>query len=322
MRFQYTSKVILICIILFLPVASADTISEILETKYLDFAHALKYSGVYDPDKNVQNHKHITGWIDIVGYDNMTMIDGVYYIPGAPEDHAIIQSKIWDTGLSWNNNLDWIKVTDERIFTDGKNITAEIDIHLLWHHSVRKTREGRSWIKKTYHYEYATFADIELAPKTFISSDYSNVSVDVVVYNNTVSPKTTLKVLNIPQTVISVDYMYENDTISHFLGVGAQKYTIKNCPYMQINSTDVWKGEGNLSQFNGFVIIPSMNYSTDNLTVTINDPYEAHIVDNVTVYEVKWHGMKNTFSSLLLLFVAIVGIFIVGSYYQIRRLKR
>jgi len=155
-----------------------------------------------------------------------------------------------------------------------------------------------------------TFIDTEIAPKTFISSDYSNVSVDVVIYNNTVSPKTSLKVINIPKTAISIDYMYENDTISHILSVGAQKYTIKNCPYMQI-----------LSQFNGFVIIPSMNYSTDNLTVTVNGPYEAHIVDNVTVYEVKWHGAKDTFSSLLLPFVAIIGIFIIGSLVQLRRFR-
>ena len=303
--------------------ASADTISEILETKYLDFAHALKYSGVYEPDKNVQNHKHITGWIDIVGYDNMTMIDGVYYIPGATEDYVIIKHKLWDTGLYWNNNLDFIKITDERTFQDGDNITAEIDIHLKWHHSTLKCRgvPPRCWISKTYHHEYVTFTDTEPTPKTFISSDYSNVSVDVVIYNNSVSPKTSLKVLNVPENTISINYTYDNESIIHYKGIATQEYTDKNCPYMQINSTDIWKGDGNLSQFNGFVIIPSMNYSTDNLTITVNDPYEAHIVDNVTVYEVKWHGANDTFSSLLLLFVAIIGIFIIGSLIQLRRLR-
>ena len=299
--------------------ASADTISEILEKKYLDFAHALNYSGVYDPDKTVQQSGHISGWIDIVGYDNMTCIDGVYYITGAPEDHAIVKHKLWDTGLYWNNNLDYIKITDERIFTDGDNITAEIDIYLKWHHSKKRKPPGKG-IKKTYYHEYATFADTELAPRTFISSDYSNVSVDVVIYNNTVSPKTTLKVLNIPKNIISINYTYDNESIIHHKGIATQKYTDKNCPYMQINSTDIWEDDGNLSQFNGFVIIPSMNYSTDNLTVTVNGPYKAHIVDNVTVYEVKWHGMKNTFSSLLLPFVAIVGIFIIGVVVQLRRI--
>ena len=311
---------ILICIILFLPVASADTISEILETKYLDFAHALNYSGVYVPDKNVQQSGHICGWIDIVGYDNMTMIDGAYYVPVAPEDHTIVKHKLWDTGLYWNNNLDFIKITDERIFQDGDNITAEIDIYLKWHHSKKRKPPGKG-IKKTYHHEYVTFTDTEPAPKTFISSDYSNVSVDVVIYNNSVSPKISLKVLNIPDNTISINYTHDNESITHHKGIATQKYTDKNCPYMQINSTDVWEDDGNLSQFNGFVIIPSMNYSTDNLTVTVNDPYEAHIVDNVTVYEVKWHGAKDTFSSLLLPFVAIVGIFIIGSFIQIKRLR-
>lgn len=302
--------------------ASADTISEILETKYLDFAHGLNYSGVYAPDKNVQESGHISGWIDIVGYDNMTQIDGVYYIPGAPEDHAITKHKLWDTGLYWNNNLDFIKITDELIFKDGDNITAEIDIHLLWHRSRLKCSgiPPRCRIHKTYYHEYATFADTELAPRTFISSDYSNVSVDVVIYNNTVSPKTTLKVLNVPENTITINYTHDNESITHYKGTATQEYTDKNCPYMQINSTDIWDDDGNLSQFNGFVIIPSMNYSTDNLTVTVNDPYEAHIVDNVTVYEVRWHGAKDTFSSLLLPFVAIVVIFIIGVVVQLRRI--
>ena len=302
--------------------ASAEPLAEILEMKYLDFAHALNYSDVYDPDKTEQHSGHIRGWIDIVGYDNMTMIDGVYYVPGAPEDYIIVRHKLWDTGLYWNNNLDYIKITDERIFTDGKNITAEIDIHLKWHSSTLKCRgvPPRCWISKTYHHEYVTFRDTELAPKTFMSSDYSNVSVGVVIYNNSVSPKISLKVLNIPEDTISINYTYDNESIIHHKGIATQEYTDKNCPYMQINSTDIWKGEGNLSQFNGFAIIPSMNYSTDNLTVTINDPYEAHIVDNVTIYEIKWHSMKDTFSSLLLPFVAIIGIFILGVIVQLRRI--
>ena len=313
---------VIVIIIFNVPVAYADTISEILETKYLDFAHDMKYADVYDPDKTVQQSGHIRGWIDIVGYDNMTCIGGVYYIPGAPEDHVIVRHKLWDTGLYWNNNLDFIKITDERIFTDGDNITAEIDIHLLWHHSTLKCRgiPPRCRIHKVYYHEYVTFIDTEIAPKIFTSSDYSNVSVDVVIYNNTVSPKTTLKVLNIPENTISINYTYDNESIIYHKGIATQKYTDKNCPYMQINSTDIWKGDGNLSQFNGFVIIPSMNYSTDNLTVTINGPYEAHIVDNVTVYEVKWHSAKDTFSSLLLPFVAIIGIFILGVIVQLRRI--
>jgi len=273
--------VILICIILFLPVASADTITEIIEKKYLDFAHSINYSDVYAPDKNVQESGHIRGWIDIVGYDNMTCIDGMYYVPGAPEDHVIVEHKVWDTGLYWNNNLDFIKITDERIFKDGDNITAEIDTHLKWHRSTLKCRgiPPRCWIHKVYYNEYVTFRDTEIAPKTFISSDYSNVSVDVVIYNNTVSPKTSLKVINIPENTVSINYTYDNESITHYKGTATQEYTDKNCPYMQINSTNIWKDDGNLSQFNGFVIIPSMNYSTDNLTVTVNDPYEAHIVE-------------------------------------------
>lgn len=310
---------ILICIILIFPVASAEPLSDILDRKYLDFAHALNYFGVYFPDKNIQNSDHIIGWIDIVGYDNMTCKDGVYYVPGIPVNHTIVKYEIWDTGLYWNNNLDYIEIIDKRIFQDEDNVTTEIDIHLLWHHSKKRKPPGKG-IKKTYHHEYATFSDTETAPDVFLLSDNSNVSVDVVIYNNTVSPKTSVKVFNVPANTLSINYTYDNESIIHHKGIAIQEYTDKNCPYMQINSTDIWEDNGNLSHFNKFAIIPSMNYSTDNLTVTVNNPYEAHIVDNITIYEVRWHGMKDTFSSLLLPFVAIIGIFILGVVVQLRRI--
>jgi len=313
--------VIIITLLVFMPIASADTILEILEKKFLDFAHNMEHSGMYIQDKQEQAHQHIRGWVDIVGYDNLTCIDGVHYVPGVPADHAIIKYDVWDEGVTstffiTNRNVDFIKITDERVFADDNCTTVEIDIYMMWHTSVKKCRTVSTatgshtycWISKNYTHEYATFSDTDISPLVFTPLDCTNTSVDVVIYNNTVSPKTTFKVLGVPDHVVSINYTYENETILHYHGTATQERTDKNCPCMQINSTNIWKDEGNLSQFNGFAIVPHMNFTEANLTVTLNSPYTAHEIDNITVYEERWHGAGDTFSVFLLPFLGIIAV--------------
>lgn len=319
---RYIHSLILLCIILFVSVASADIIDELFGTKYIYSVDELKYDGMYIPDEVVQSSQHIRGWIDVVGYKNITCIDGKYYIPGDSVNNSIVLYQTWDEGLFWNDNFDWIKIDDVRIAKDGNITTAEIDIHLKWHHSsLGTTSTGKSYVKKTYYDEYATFSDTDITPQTYPALNYSNTSIDVVIYNNTISPKTTIKALNIPENILLINYSYNNETIIHYHGIATQKYTETNCPYMNISSADIWSDGGNLSHMNGFVIIPSMNFSTNNLTITLNDPYSITEIDNITIYELKWHGANDTFSSLFWIFISIIGMFVIGSYYQIRRFR-
>lgn len=313
---------LLIGIIFFTPVSAEDAITEILEKTYLDFAHELEYINLYVPDEHVQNSGHIHGWIDIVGYDNLTMIEGEYYIPGAPENHVIIEHDKWESADGWNTGVDEFTETISVKNTDGV-ITVSNEIYLLWHTSTLRCRgyPPHCWIHKDYYEEYATFHDSEITPLIFIPLNCSNTSIEVIIYNNTISPKTTLKILEVPENTLSINYTYDNESIVHYLGAATQEHTEKNCPYMLITHVDIWKSNGNLSHLNDFVIIPSMNFSSNNLTVIATDPYSFTEINNITIYELKYHGHKDTFSSLFWVFILIVGIFAIGSYYQIRRLQ-
>jgi len=311
-------RVAFICIILFLvPAASGDTISEILEKKYLDFAHGLDYSGVYAPDKLQQNYEHIHAWIDIVGYNDMICIDGEYYIPDDPLDYVIVQSDKWESADGWNTGVK--EFTDEiTVTSDGNTITASMDIYLKWYKVTLKLYPFKH-LKKTYYTEEAIFYDTDIVPQTLQSLDNTNVSIEVVIYNNSISPKTSILIENVPLDAISINYTYNNESIIHHRSTATQEYTDKNCPYMLINSSNIWEMDGNLSRFGEFVIIPTMNFSSSNLTVTLNSPYESYAVDNITVYELECNDPGDVFSSLFWPFISLVGLFVFASIVQIRR---
>ena len=318
---RYIFKVLLISIILFSSVgAEDDAITEILEKEYLDSADDLTYDGQYIPSENVQSSGNIHGWIDIVGYHNLTMIEGEYYIAGAPENHVIIEHDKWESADGWNTAVDEFTETISVKNTDV--ITVSNEIYLLWHTSTLRCRgyPPHCWIHKDYYEEYATFCDTEVTPTTYVPLNCSNTSVEAVIYNNTVSPKTTIQLCNIPKNTLYINYTYDNESITHHLGFATQEYTEKNVPYMLFTPTDIWKGDGNLSHFGNFVIIPSMNFSSSNLSVTITDPYYSVDINNITIYEKKWYGINDTFSSFLWPFLALCIIFILGIYYQLRRL--
>lgn len=318
-------KLVLFCttFFLFCSVSSAGVLEDFLGQKYIESAHELKFSGIYHPEKAEQTHQHIQGWVDIVGYEDMIYSNGMFYIQNG--SNPIIEYGVWDRGLFWDNNLDWIHITNERVSTIENITTAEIDIHLLWHKSTLKSRTingiPRPWIHKDYTNEYTTFTDIDIAPMYYPTTDIDNTSIEIIIYNNTINPKTSIKILNLSKSILFVNYSYNNESIVHHFGTATQEYTDKNCPYMNITLDDCWEDQGNLSQFNGHVIIPSMNFSIDNLTITLNSPYNYTEITNYTIYELKWYGLGDTFSPLFVVFILIMSVFIIGLYIQIRRLK-
>lgn len=326
-------KIVLICTI-FISTASAGFVQDLFGIEHLDTAVDMRYNGQYNPDNNIQASEHIRGWVDIIGYKNMICIDGEYYVPVLQADQVIVKCEVWDELLGFNDNLDWVRAPNEEVAPYpqttiiGNVAHTMVNIHLLWHRSTQRSRticglngcKTYTWISKDYYDEYATFTDTTTIPMKFEYNGIENASIDVVVYNNSISPKTSIQILNLPDNTVSINYTYNNESITHYNFRAIQEYTDKNCPFMNLTPVDIWIDDDNLSQMNGFVIIPSMNFSSDNLSVVISDPYKSYELTNITVHEIKWHGIKDTFSSFFFLFITICGIFIIGVYVQLRRL--
>jgi len=51
------------------------------------------------PVKVVRSNGHIRGWIDIIGFRELCVINGTEYVNGSPKDFAIVKRKAWHTPI-------------------------------------------------------------------------------------------------------------------------------------------------------------------------------------------------------------------------------
>ena len=268
----------------------------------------------YSLNNTVQSHKHIRGIVDIVGFSKMVCVDNEYYIPGASDDHAIIKTKLWDKGLDWNNNLDYIKITDERITTVDNITTVEVDIHLKWHHSKKRKPPGKG-IKKTYYNEYTTFTASRQAPQQYPETIMPDMNV--VVYNDSIKPKT---IIHLPNTAYIIGYMieFQNDSVEYFnsvLSVETQDNGLQFGNITKVQSQSIYDNSYLFSRVGSNIIINSTEIN-DSLKIYAMTPYDQlEIKYTVTNYsEVQMLDNVQLSSAFSLLMLAWVIIFLLKYY--------
>lgn len=241
-----------------------------------------------DPDKTVQAHKHIRGWIDITGFNNSVRINGTEY---SNISTPVIEHDVWDEGLVWNDNLDWIKSSDTRITRDDDNITAEIDIHLLWHHSTLRSRtvcglngcRTYTWIQKDYYNEYTTLTTTIQAPQEY--PEIKDIPVKITIHNNTINPHVDIHTPVNPH-VTKTEFTYKNETITRINLAGAAAtgaVNLSGCLYWQ-DSSDNWSSRHNTA------ILKYTNESEFDLTslqVTAHTPYGHRDTSNYSIETVE-----------------------------------
>ena len=276
----------LIVVILFIMPCQAGMSSDIFykflnSSKTVTSANDIVYvESEYILNNTVQSHKHIRGIVDIIGFGQMVCIGGEYYIPGAPEDHAIIKTKLWDEGLYWNNNLNYIKITDERIFTVDNITTVEIDIYLKWHHSKKRKPPGKG-IKKTYYHEYATFTASRPAPQQYPNTTI--LELNVAVYNDSIKPKT---IIHLPNSAYILGYMieFQNESVEYFNSVLSVETQDNGLPFGNITkvaSQSIYEESDMFSRAGSNIIINSTEMD-DSLRIYAMTPFDE-IEINYTV---------------------------------------
>jgi len=302
-------RLALVCLvfILVIPAVTAyDGIFSILdETAYND---ALDIVTEYEPNKTVQSSEHIRGWIDIDRSQDTVIINGVTYINNSDSSTPEVLYEVWDEGLYWNNNLDWIIVTDERITTHGNITTAEIDIKLKWHRSTKRSRtittpfgsRTITWISKDYYYETATFSKTVYSSvysgnedKEFINTidspvEYPKLEISrptITIYNNSLNPHIKICVpIQQFETKTTFSYDDENITRVNMMGLAATGgVNFSDCLY--------WEDESDLFATKNDIAILKMNaleFNPNKLQITVYSPYESIITDNYTISTVEY----------------------------------
>ena len=262
----------------------------------------------YILNNTVQSHKHIRGIVDIVGFGQMVCIDGQYYIPGIPEDYTIVKTKLWDAGLYWNNNLDYIKITDDRIYTVDNITTVEIDIYLKWHHSKKRTPPGKG-IKKTYYHEYTTFTASRPAPLQYPETIIPELNI--LVYNDSIKPKT---IIHLPNSAYILGYMieFQNESVEYFNSVLSVETQDNGVPFgniTRVQSQSIYEDSKMFSRAGPNIIINSTEID-DSLKIYANTPFdELEINYTVTNYSDRQMldnvQLSSAFSLLMLAWVIV-----------------
>ncbi len=270
-------KLILTAILFFIsipPGACASGIFSILnETAYNGSLDIItEYN---EPVRDIQTSGHISGWMDIVGFNHTVNINGTRY---TNVSSPVIEYDIWDIGLYWNDNLDYIVPTDLRHSVSGNITTAELDVHLLWHHSTLKYRtvpkaDGGTrrvpYIHKEYTHEYATLHTVAQSP--YIYPDLNITTVSITIYDNSFNPHVDIHVPVQPFEVKTV-FTYDNDTITRYNLAGLAStgaVNLSRCLY--------WEDDSDIFNYRHDIAVlkstDKASFNADNLHVTTYTPF-------------------------------------------------
>jgi|LGVE01.1.fsa_nt_gb hypothetical protein len=316
MKGRYTGAVMpffFIIILSFLPAcAAADndiSIWDRLVTPVWDGNFNSLNTVATDPEfTEIHKTANFGGSCDIVGWRNMSRIDGIDYIYGDPWELVIVavhtEEYLSGSETRFNDNVDWIK-EDIRISINDDNLTAHVNLSMLWHHSkLKHTAAGKKYIDKTYHTDYITgcINDSEIIPLQY---DYSaqNISVMVTYYNNSINPKS---VIFVPDKLglYSIEYTYKNESVHENIMKGYVETNSKGIEFVNFSDNTGWTyTEGNMSHIGVCAVVKGANFTLNNLSITAHTPYEQLPISN---YNLSTCNLFNGKRSIHYLFVPIL----------------
>ncbi len=310
--------------IFFCPGVTAEDTEEIDILDFLDMLLLNQWNGDFstlnykatDPAAVWVPGPHMVAWVDIVGYRNMSRINNTDYILGDPVGCVIVESEVVDL-LTWNDNLDWIDKQISYNISNG-NITAILDVTMLWHHSTEITRpNGQKGVKKDYNYEYMTITDSERLPLQYNYTS-ANKQTTIIFYNNTFSPKTFIDVPG-KDGLYYIEYSYSNETIrQNLMNAGIEKNQ-KGIEFINFTEVEKWEDpEGNLSHLAGSCVIKGANFTLEDLNISLKTPYSSfNVTDhNLTINNVSAGSCINL---SIFPFIFVVGLLLSTTYIIIKK---
>ncbi len=295
--------------------AHADLFADMLNQTYVNNASEMPvYNGT--PDVKLQHYKHISAWVDIVGFNGTINENGVNYIKGNPADSAIVQYDAYfdmpKGQQCYTCTLDSIKKTIS-VLQEGNYTVATLTVILKWHETLCDSN-GACW--QEYYEEKGTFQDRELSPLQYPA--LKQPVVNITEYNNTIQEKISVHVE--AQNVSIIRISYENKTVEHVISI----YSVENNTASRTN-IDTWTFSGKeIGRIQDNVII-DINLSTidySQLNITVSNLYESITADyhayNIT--RIDYTPETVLFNPILLTFVGTIAVFGYSSYSILRGL--
>jgi hypothetical protein len=295
---------LLITVILFLPFASADTnfLDDMMNQKFVATVDQLPYSTV-SPEINWQTNGNIKGWVDIVGWKNLTKVGNKYYTYGSIADTVIsdggsvgIQPGIQDT------------ITNSYSFSQsGNQITASLTVVLKWH---KICSDDKGFYVCGRFTDTATFQDTDTMPEQFIMP--GNQSVIEKHYTGEPYHPNVLTFDGVSPVITDIHATTANGSMIHHVKIGILNYTEKNVPYIEIFDFDSWEYTGANHTISSFI---NEMVSDENFTsVSFLTPY-GWVGANITEQTMEASHIHWGIFGILF----VIGVFLYGIYRMAKR---
>ena len=274
------------------------------------------------PIKDIQTTDNSWAWVDIVGFENMSIIDGVRYVNGTPRSFAIIK---YDSGYSVPEDCEFVSydVTINVIDTewDIKNDTTKAIMHTKFVYKewicyfIVGFGEFCYW--QFYTEEIITIYTVD-SPEIF-TTKIPDVFVHIKSHNRTVAPVTYIYVpvenhSSMKDVMIS-RVRYNGSTVSRYDQVGWVMHNDRGTEYVEFvddGNHPVWCKDDDQSEIDHcgrLVTIFDPDFNMSLLNISLHTPYETLYVTNYSTDIVTSNVKINI--PLLKVIMLLVGSFMV-----------
>ena len=304
-------SVCIVFLLILLPWASSaqSNIFEILDDQFITSISELPYSpGI--PEIRSQTYGNIQGWIDIVGFRNMSFEDGHFKINGLPEKLAIIQYDAYGSPPGIQDSI-----TKSVSFSrSGNNLTATLNVIMKWHTVYCDSNgcfvSGR--LTST-----AKFQDVEPLPEQF--NETLGPVAKITEYNNSINPHTVIDLQ--ADNLTYINYYYNNNSIRNYRKVARVDRTEKGVYFANLTAVNIWsQGTEYLHQMNNEVIIPgTSNPDYQKLSIEVSNLYETKTVSDYAITR-DTYTVERSFSKLYLAVLSTASILVIMIFSITRRI--
>lgn len=269
------------------------------------------------PDKVTQTSGHVTGWVDIVGFTNMSEIYNEQYIPTDPTLNAIVKYEFSPIIPENAKIVEW--KTEQSVFMEGNITVAQVDVWLTYKIQKKETETVDGKTRTRIYYvqkppEHHVFFDREIPPQVY-HTELDNKTIEVFVFNNTFSPKVVFIIPNYKFLTKST-VTYNKESITHYSLTAIRDTTNKSVTFANYTTADRWiqsdENEHITRTYTSPIILIPI-FDEKNITVSLSDMYGTYPVTNFNVTQVDWTPSKS-FNPIIWFVLGFLIILLYSSY--------
>jgi hypothetical protein len=227
-----------------IPQIVAAGLFDILNETYINDISELPFSSG-TPTVSWQQSGNIRGYMDIVGFRNLSRDGEHYFILGDPASLAIVAGDATGTPPGIFDSLDkTISLTQS-----GNNLIASLHVVLKWH-TIYCDDKG-CFINGRFT-NTAVFQDIEVIPEQF--DNILDPRINITEYNNSIEPKISIQIITKNSSGISLNY--GNKSAVHSTKSYHVEKTEKGIYYANTSDLEAWDIQGqSIARFGNLIIV-------------------------------------------------------------------